>query len=265
MSDMNNGNREPEWVTPERGLAVGYQRDANGIRKRLIGVLIYDPTAERIRGLSLRNYVMPEPQPGTVKEAKALEAQGPATTTPTTVWRTPPSREEVEAAWQQVDPVTATVSVSGTAQITLTGTAEASAIGNALTVTPSVSATAQVVWPSKIGEAMATREGLTRIPGEPPADFYGRVAAAYTWLDGRGLTPTSDIALIADVPHSTAAKWVREARVRGLLAPTTRGKGKGTGEPVTAPSSTAAARKRGSAPTSKRSTTQTRTTRKGAK
>jgi hypothetical protein len=63
-----------------------------------------------------------------------------------------------------------------------------------------------------------------RQPDEPIGDFYARVAEYYrmrTILTGR---PTSDLATAADVPKSTASRWVREARIRGFLPQTSKGR-----------------------------------------
>lgn len=59
---------------------------------------------------------------------------------------------------------------------------------------------------------------------ESAGDFYARVADYYrmrTALTGR---PTQDLAVAAGVPKTTAARWVREARIRGYLAPTKKGR-----------------------------------------
>jgi hypothetical protein len=55
-------------------------------------------------------------------------------------------------------------------------------------------------------------------------DFYRRVARQYTaYLEASG-APTAGIAEAAEVPRSTAVRWVHQARKRGLLPPTTQGK-----------------------------------------
>jgi hypothetical protein len=59
---------------------------------------------------------------------------------------------------------------------------------------------------------------------ETVGDFYARVAEFYrmrTILTGQ---PTSDLATAADVPKSTASRWVREARSRGFLPQTSKGR-----------------------------------------
>lgn len=60
--------------------------------------------------------------------------------------------------------------------------------------------------------------------GQSVDSFYMGVAEYYQlahMLDGK---PTTAIAVAAEVPKSTAARWVREARKRGYLPPTRRGK-----------------------------------------
>ena len=51
-----------------------------------------------------------------------------------------------------------------------------------------------------------------------PDVFYPNIASAYRRFELVIGKPTTNIALAADVPHTTAAKWVREARRRELLA-----------------------------------------------
>jgi hypothetical protein len=50
-----------------------------------------------------------------------------------------------------------------------------------------------------------------------PDEFYERVAAAYRGALARRARPVASIAVEAGVPRSTAARWVKEARGRGLL------------------------------------------------
>lgn len=63
-----------------------------------------------------------------------------------------------------------------------------------------------------------------RREGESVDHFYMRVAEAYSAAKVLTGTPTLDIASRASVPRTTAARWVREARARGFLAATIRGK-----------------------------------------
>ena len=60
------------------------------------------------------------------------------------------------------------------------------------------------------------RQALVRIEGEPPDKFYERVASAYQLLDKRFGTPVKEISELAEVPHSTAARWVRQCRIRPI-------------------------------------------------
>ncbi len=62
-----------------------------------------------------------------------------------------------------------------------------------------------------------------RSSDESPDEFYGRVARIYRAFAATG-RPTSDIAELAGVSKQTAARWVHEARNRGHLEQTTRGK-----------------------------------------
>jgi hypothetical protein len=54
--------------------------------------------------------------------------------------------------------------------------------------------------------------------------FYRRVADFYTRAVNESGKPTQALAESADVPRSTAARWVSQARQRGFLAPTSKGR-----------------------------------------
>ncbi len=57
-----------------------------------------------------------------------------------------------------------------------------------------------------------------------PDSFYVAVAAAYQTLAHSTASPIAALASANDVPHTTAQRWVREARHRGLLPPGRPGK-----------------------------------------
>lgn len=59
---------------------------------------------------------------------------------------------------------------------------------------------------------------LERRDGQTADEFYSEVAGLYRRYTHTG-KPTSWIAFAGMVPHSTAARWVREARRRGHLEP----------------------------------------------
>ncbi|HVF03236.1 MAG TPA: hypothetical protein VNA20_00210 [Frankiaceae bacterium] len=61
------------------------------------------------------------------------------------------------------------------------------------------------------------------VRGYPDA-FYDSIAAAYRSLVATTSKPVSDLATANDVPVTTAQRWVKEARRRGLLAPGHPGK-----------------------------------------
>jgi hypothetical protein len=68
------------------------------------------------------------------------------------------------------------------------------------------------------------REPLTR-PGRTDLDeFYRRVARAYVELTPKTRAPAKEIAAEADVPVTTAHRWIREARRRGALPPARHGR-----------------------------------------
>jgi hypothetical protein len=57
-------------------------------------------------------------------------------------------------------------------------------------------------------------------------EFYQRVADYYSRAMRATGRPVKALADAAGITNTTAARWVREARTRGFLEPTTRGKGK---------------------------------------
>jgi hypothetical protein len=62
------------------------------------------------------------------------------------------------------------------------------------------------------------------VSGGYPDSFYGAVAAIYRKLAAASPRPVVEIAGANDVPVTTAQRWVKEARRRGLLAPGRAGK-----------------------------------------
>lgn len=64
---------------------------------------------------------------------------------------------------------------------------------------------------------------LVRREGQAPDEFYAEVARVYEHLQALTKRPTTGIAEAGQVPYTTAAKWVREARKRGHLAPSQKG------------------------------------------
>lgn len=62
-----------------------------------------------------------------------------------------------------------------------------------------------------------------RGPDETPDEFYARVADQYRALAVTSGKPVAGLTRAAEVPYSTAARWVREARKRGLLEPVGKG------------------------------------------
>jgi len=61
------------------------------------------------------------------------------------------------------------------------------------------------------------------VQGYPDA-FYDAVASVYRHLAGVSSRPVGEIADANDVPVTTAQRWVKEARRRGLLPPGSPGK-----------------------------------------
>lgn len=61
------------------------------------------------------------------------------------------------------------------------------------------------------------------VRGYPDA-FYGAVAAAYRRLAAISARPVAELAAANGVPVTTAQRWVKESRRRGLLAPGRPGK-----------------------------------------
>jgi hypothetical protein len=56
-----------------------------------------------------------------------------------------------------------------------------------------------------------------------PDEFYAEVADLYSWTASRSRRPAADIAAANDVPVTTAHRWVKECRRRGLLPAGRRG------------------------------------------
>jgi hypothetical protein len=74
-------------------------------------------------------------------------------------------------------------------------------------------------------EQVEQRYRLARPTARRLADsFYADVAAAYRDAVAAGLNPRKAIALDADTPADTVARWIREARRRGFLPPGEPGK-----------------------------------------
>jgi hypothetical protein len=63
-----------------------------------------------------------------------------------------------------------------------------------------------------------------RARGESTSDFYQRVATFYRTAAPATGRPIKALGDAADIPKTTAARWVREARLRGYLEPTLRGR-----------------------------------------
>lgn len=63
-----------------------------------------------------------------------------------------------------------------------------------------------------------------RRPDESADDFYRRVAVFYRVAAEASGKPLLEIQTAAGVPKTTAARWAREARSRGFLADTNRGR-----------------------------------------
>lgn len=57
-----------------------------------------------------------------------------------------------------------------------------------------------------------------------PDEFYATVASTYRHLVTASPRPVADLADANDVPRSTAHRWVKEARRRGMLPPGRPGK-----------------------------------------
>lgn len=68
------------------------------------------------------------------------------------------------------------------------------------------------------------RATLTRPDGQDPEVFYRLVAEVYTEHATTSSAPAKAIANEADVPVTTAHRWVREARRRGFLPPGRKGR-----------------------------------------
>jgi len=77
--------------------------------------------------------------------------------------------------------------------------------------------------PRRTNATIAARLRTNAVRGYPDA-FYDAVASAYRALATSSARPVADLADANDVPVTTAQRWVKEARRRGLLAPGRPGK-----------------------------------------
>ena len=75
----------------------------------------------------------------------------------------------------------------------------------------------------KVQTTVSVHAKFQREPGEDPQQFYGRVADTYREFDATTGKPAKWLAFAADIPLSTANRWIREARKRGLLEPAPKG------------------------------------------
>ncbi len=77
---------------------------------------------------------------------------------------------------------------------------------------------------SKTTVKVAAHSGFPGRGSDESADeFYARVADGYRAQAVTTGKPTAWLAFAANVPYTTAARWVREARKRGLLEPVGKG------------------------------------------
>ncbi len=74
----------------------------------------------------------------------------------------------------------------------------------------------------KVKTTIRMEESLHRKEGQSADEFYQEVAERYQKYEATTGKPTSWVAFAGDVPYTTAARWVREARRRGHLPPAKR-------------------------------------------
>jgi hypothetical protein len=67
-------------------------------------------------------------------------------------------------------------------------------------------------------------ELLLADPRSRPDEFYATVASTYRHLVSATAKPVVELALANEVPRTTAHRWVKEARRRGMLPPGRSGK-----------------------------------------
>jgi hypothetical protein len=77
--------------------------------------------------------------------------------------------------------------------------------------------------PRRASATIAARLRTNAVRGYPDA-FYDAVASAYRALATSSPRPVAELAAANGVPVTTAQRWVKEARRRGLLAPGRPGK-----------------------------------------
>jgi len=74
------------------------------------------------------------------------------------------------------------------------------------------------------GDARLPDHLLQDEPRRRSDEFYATVAAAYRHLATTTHRPVAELATANEVPRTTAHRWVKEARRRGMLAPGRPGK-----------------------------------------
>ncbi|HEV2891417.1 MAG TPA: hypothetical protein VGX28_13675 [Frankiaceae bacterium] len=112
----------------------------------------------------------------------------------------------------------------------LEGTVSAEALRSIPVGRIEAAANAQLVTPG--AKPRKPETALARIPEEfranavrgYPDAFYDSVATAYRTLAASTPKPVAEIAFANEVPVTTAQRWVKEARRRGLLSPGHPGK-----------------------------------------
>lgn len=77
--------------------------------------------------------------------------------------------------------------------------------------------------PRRPSAKISSRLRTNAVRGYPDA-FYDAVASAYRHLAASSPRPVAELADANDVPITTAQRWIKEARRRGLLAPGRPGK-----------------------------------------
>jgi hypothetical protein len=166
------------WVAISADGAAGYERNALG-EWMLIGLVIYGPTTEKLRGTRLRG--LEKFARGNAFRDVIPQAE-------------PPTPGQVADSWSRVQ----------------SGIPAPAQLRSAMEPVEDMAYAAEIM--------LATSpEALRKQDGERPDDFYRRIVRAHKALRAVTNKPTAELARRAGVPAGTAAAWVSRAKARGLF------------------------------------------------
>lgn len=190
MSEQTTGNHV--WAALGDGRVAGYLKGSDGTW-RLLSLLVYRPTSERMRDSGLADLTR-------VVDVRTVAGKAPRSRKP---------GQRVFLAHQAGDG-------TGVGALAWWGPAPPTEQEVADAIAAHEEAKSNGV-PVKWGpDTVPTKANLTRRAGETPDEFYGRIASVWVRLELEGSRhPAKDMTEISGVKSGTMAKWVHEARRRG--------------------------------------------------